>query len=233
MNSAAYKFANQVMPLMLGDIAQGRAPDNYNQPTEKYSPPNAVAPLPQGPTATNVSAIPPQGRIEPHELGAPVQKSATFEEQLVQLAVSKLHEKEAANWLGAAANFGRGALSIAKPVIGAVGGTLSGGARGAMSRGFGGAVAGAGKGFVSGAGKGINAAAKTIYKGGPAAAAGALAAGYGVSQISRNPIVMDGEGFRVRSPVRVPDVRLRSPITMGRGAIGSGFRVQTPWKTLW
>ncbi len=202
MPSAAYKFANQVLPLALADAAQGR------QPEGDYSQPNAVNALPQGPTATTSPAIPAPVQVEPHVAGPAPQKAASFEAQLVTLAAAKLQAKQA-GYLNAAMNFGRGALSLAKPVIGGI------------------------RGGLPGAGKGVVNAAKTIYKGGPAAAAGAAAGAYGLSQTVRNPIVQDAESFRVQSPIRIPEVRFRSPIVTGRGAYGSGFRVQTPWKTLW
>lgn len=208
MDSAAYKFANQVLPLMLADAAQG-APAQAG-----YSRPGAVGQLPQGPTAASSAGIQPPAALPEHDLAAaPVaQKAASFEAALVSFATCKLQEKEAnlAAFGRAAANFGRGALSLAKPVVGAV------------------------RGGLPGAGRGVVNAAKTIYKGGPAAAAGAAAAGYGLSQVVRSPIVMDGEGFRVQSPVRIPAVRMRSPVVpANNGNWGSGFRVQTPWKTLW
>lgn len=202
MESAAYKFANQVLPLALADAAQGR------QPKEDYSQPNTVSALPQGPTATTSPAIPAPVQVEPHVAGPAPQKAASFEAQLVKLATAKLQAKQA-GLAGAAMNFGRGALATAKPLVGLF------------------------RGGLPGAGKGVVNAAKTIYKGGPAAAAGAGTALYAGYNTLRNPIVQDAESFRVQSPIRIPDVRWRSPIVTGPGAWGSGFRVQKPWKTLW
>lgn len=206
--SAAYKFANEVLPLMLSDMAQGvpPAPSNYSNPAPKQ-------PLPQGPTAATTPALQPAAPLQPHVPAAPPaqQKAARFETQLVALAEERLRDKEAnlAAFGRGAMNFGRGALSVAKPVIGGI------------------------RGGLPGVGKGIVNAGKTIYKGGPAAAAGAATALYGGYKSLRSPIVEDGEGIRLQSPVRIPDVRFRSPVTMGRGAVTRGVRIQNPVVSLW
>ena len=202
MASAAYKFANEVLPLMLADAAQGR------QPQEDYSQPNGAPVLPQGPTATTSPAIPAPVQVEPHVAGPAPQKAAAFEAQLVQLVSAKLRTKQS-GYLNAAVNFGRGALATAKPFIGLA------------------------RGGLPGAGKGLVNAGKTIAKAGPAGAAGAGTALYAGYSTLRSPVVVDGEGIRVQSPVRIPQVRMRSPITARDGSWGSGVRFQTPWKTLW
>ena len=107
-----------------------------------------------------------------------------------------------------ALNFGKGMYAATKPLTGLATG------------GFG------------GMGKGLQTAGKMMYTGGkfsPAAAAGAGLAAYGMYNSLQNPIQQTGDGFRLRSPVKIPNVRLRSPVVRD----GGGINVQNPFKVLW
>lgn len=219
MPSAAFKFANEYIPQMLMQQAMQRDPV---APPVPPMPEPAPVPLPQqGPTSTNQMAIAPPHAISEHE-AAPAQKAASFEAQLVQMVVEK--EASIFSGLGTLArgamraapamakgvgNMARGAYAVTKPVTGLVTGGLSGAARG-----FGGA-------------------AQSIAKGGAPAALGAGLALYGGYNMLRNPIVVDSQGVNFRSPVRIPNMRFRSPIdTTGFGS-GGGIRFQKPVKFLW
>ena len=116
-------------------------------------------------------------------------------------------EKDAGLASGAM-NFGRGMLAATKPITGLLGGGLGG-----MGRGF-------------------QTAGKMMYSGGqlsPAAMAGAGLAAYGMYNSLQNPIQRTGNGVRVRSPVRIPATRWRSPMV----ASGGGVNIQSPVKVLW
>lgn len=219
MPSAAFKFANEYIPQMLMQQAMQRDPV---APPAPPMPEPAPVPLPQqGPTSTNQMAIATPHAISEHE-AAPAQKAASFEAQLVQMVV----EKEASIFSGlgtlargamraapalatGAGNMARGAYAVTKPITGLVTGGLPGAVRG-----FGGA-------------------AQSISKGGIPAALGAGLALYGGYKTLRNPIVVDSQGVNFRSPVRIPNMRFRSPIDVGGMGGGGGIRFQKPVKVLW
>lgn len=219
MSSAAYKFANEYIPQMLMQQMMQRDPV---APPAPPLPEPAPVPLPQqGPTSMNQMSISSPRALAEHE-AVPAQKAASFEAQLVRLVV----EKEASFFSGlgtlargamkaapavakGVGNMARGAYAVTKPVTGLVTGGLSGAARG---------FAGAGQ---------------SIAKGGAPAALGAGLALYGGYNTLRNPIVVDSQGVNFRSPVRIPNMRFRSPIdTTGLGT-GGGIRFQKPVKVLW
>lgn len=219
MPSAAFKFANEYIPQMLMQQAMQRDPV---APPAPPMPEPAPVPLPQqGPTSMNQMAIATPHAISEHE-AAPAQKAASFEAQLVQMVVEK--EASIFSGLGTLArgamraapalatgvgNMARGAYALTKPVTGLVTGGLPGAARG------------------------FRGAAQSIAEGGIPAALGAGLALYGGYKTLRNPIVVDSQGVNFRSPVRIPNMRFRSPIdTTGFGG-GGGIRFQKPVKVLW
>lgn len=272
---SAYKFARDVLPLMLSDAAAGHRPAlqpqepapppppeqaNPAQPQESpYSDPNQAANIPQGPTAVNSPAVPAPVPVEPHTLDPAAQQKAALNMHSVQSfghsAIDALNRAalnysergvggvvaepaaalaigtkkvlqdlirkyrsaptgsmtqripnlfKRAGWGGAAMNFGRGAVALTKPITGVVRGGLRGGAAGTA------------------------AAARTIASS-PAAAAGAATAAYTGYKMMRNPVVEYGDGFKLQSPVRIPNMRFQMPVTWA----GNGVRFQPPVKTLW
>lgn len=176
--------------------------------------------LPQGPTATNYPNIAPAQGLEPHDLqgaqpaGQPKTASTSVALQIVHQALAQKSAglaglASAAGTLGRGAlNFGKGMYAATKPITGLATG------------GFG------------GLGKGLQTAGKMMFTGGkfsPAAAAGAGLAAYGMYNSLQNPIQQTGDGFRLRSPIKIPNVRLRSPVVND----GGGVNVQNPFKVLW
>lgn len=194
MTSSAYKFANEVLPLMLAEQAAQRDPVAPRQP-----PAPAPAPLP----------FP-----KPAESKIPAVKTASFEAQLVQLAL----EKDAGlggvlRGIGSlgrgVGNFGRGMWAVTKPFTGLL------------------------RGGLPGAGRGIMDAGRSIAAGGAPAVLGAGTGAYlGYSSL-RSPIVAQGDSIRFQSPIRIPDGRFRSPITMRGIGTGGGIEIRNPIKTLW
>jgi hypothetical protein len=182
MSSDAYKFANEVLPLMLAEQAMGHDPV---APPSPPKPEPAPMPLPE------------------EEAPLPA-KAASFEAQLVQLACEK-----SAGLGGFLGSFGRGMLAPARPLIGLA------------------------RGGLAGAGRGLADAGAAIAKDGVPAALGAAATLYAGSKMVRSPVITDSTGVRVRSPIHVPSMRLRSPIRGSGTFDGSGFHLQSPVKVLW
>lgn len=134
-----------------------------------------------------------------------------------QIARKALSEKEAglAGLMSTAGTLGRGALNFGKGMYAATK-----------------PLTGLATGGFRGMGKGLQTAGKLMYTGGkfsPAAAAGAGVAAYGMYNSLQNPIQQTGDGVRLRSPIKIPNVRLRSPMV----ADGGGVNVQNPFKVLW
>jgi hypothetical protein len=223
--SAAYKFAKDVLPLMLADAASGQPqplepaqPAPAPQPVQAPMPPsdpNQAQNIPQGPTAVTAAPIQAPQELATHEL-APAQKAAAALRVCTLGALDLVMTKQAlrnmasaqlakeAGWASGAMNFGRGALAVTKPLTGLV------------------------RGGMRGAGAGTLAAAKTIM-GSPAAAAGAATAAYTGYKTLRNPVVEYGDGFKLQSPIRIPAARMQMPVTWA----GNGPRFQPMFKTLW
>lgn len=202
MPSAAYKFANQVLPLALAEQAMAANPV---APAKPSIPEPAPVPLPQqGPTATTAPAIDPPRTLQEHDATAQQNKAASFEAQLVQLVVQKQ-----ASWAQAPAqlfNLGRGIVGGVAPIAGSAIGSLAGGAAGAV-RGIGGAVARGGLPAVLGVGLGL----------------------YGASKVMQSPIKVDRTGIRVQSPIHIPNMRFRSPIHESGGGYRLRNPVKVLW----
>lgn len=246
MESAAYKFANQVLPLMLGDAAQGHAPQS------DYSRADMTAPLPQGPTAANSPAIPAPAPVEPHA-PAPGVKAASFETLLAQMAGEKLAEElEKEAIIGALGALGRGAVAVGRALPGIARGI------GSAAVGTGQAVAGAGKAVAQAAppiargamelGKGVGRAGMAVGRNIPAIAKGyntasrqifkgvgglAEGVGKGMTSIGNSGGALPGVAM---APIAagaayaaMPKSVLRSPVTQ----TGEGVRVRSPIKVLW
>lgn len=237
MPSAAFKFANEYIPQMLMQQAMQRDPV---APPAPPMPEPAPVPLPQqGPTSTNQMAIAAPHAISEHE-AAPAQKAASFEAQLVQMVV----EKEASIFSGLG-TLARGAMKAAPAMAKGVGNMARGAMRAApaLATGVGNMARGAYAvtkpitglvtGGLPGAVRGFGGAAQSISKGGIPAALGAGLALYGGYKTLRNPIVVDSQGVNFRSPVRIPNMRFRSPIDVGGMGGGGGIRFQKPVKVLW
>lgn len=207
MPSPAYKFANEVLPLLLAEQAMQRDPV---APSEPPLPEVAPTPLPEEPAAEEL-------------------KAASFEAQLVQLVL----EKNASIASAARAAYhaaGRGLAAVGRGVVGS-GNFVGNVGRGAFAVTK--PLTGLATGGLRGAGRGVAAAGQSIAAGGAPAALGAGLALYGGYNTLRNPIIADGTGVRFRSPVHIPAMRFRPPITASGTFDGSGFRVQNPVKVLW
>lgn len=200
MPSAAYKFANEYLAQRLMQQTQHRDPVAPAQPA---IPEPAPVPLPQqGPTATNSRGIEPPRALHEHD-ATPAAKAASFEAQLVALAVQKQ-----ASWAQAGAqlaNFGRGVVGGLTPMVGSVAGSLAGGAAGAVRAG------------------------RAIARGGLPAVLGTAAGLYGASQVMQSPVKVDRTGIRLQSPIHIPAMRWRSPVHES----GGGYRLRNPIKVLW
>jgi hypothetical protein len=227
MESPAFKFANQYIPQMLMQQIGQRDPV---APSSPPLPEPAPVPLPQqGPTSVTQMPISAPHALAEHDATAASQKTSSFEAQLVALVSEKqsgvlgalgtiargLGTAGAAVVRGAptmargVGNMARGAYAVTKPVTGLVTGGLPG-----MTRGFGNA-------------------AQSISRGGVPAALGAGLALYGGYNTLRNPVVVDSQGVNFRSPVRIPNMRFRSPVDVGGMGTGGGIRFQKPVKVLW
>lgn len=275
----AYKFAKDVLPLMLADAAQGHQPALHpEQPAEQpqqapvqappqaqVSDPNQAQNIPQGQTAVNSPAIPAPTPVEPHTPGTGQQKAAVNLAGATALGHSALDvlNRAAVNYSvngvpGLVAEPSAALIAGTKKVLGNVLGKYKSAPTGSMTKilpsllkhadeqkeaGLGSAAMNFGRGMLAatkpvtgllrgglpGAGRGLSEAAKTIYRGGPAVGAGAGAAVLLGASTLRNPIVSYGDGFKIQSPVHIPQMRFRSPVNIN----SSGIRFQTPVKTLW
>lgn len=128
-----------------------------------------------------------------------------------QIAQKGLAEKGAGmlgQLAGGAMNFGKGMYAATKPLTGLA------------------------TGGFKGMGKGFQTAGKMMYSGdkfSPAAAAGAALAAYGMYNSLQAPIERTGTGVRFRSPIKIPNVAVRSPVIND----GGGVNVRSPIKVLW